>query len=116
MNNQKPSIESLEFKNLMLNFWDNHDFRNRTFAQVYKDFALSGIRLEKGSLEKCSSIKQLENVIAPIINEQNLKHLLYTVDLKDDVAESSNRLVTSMITRIAFKVFLRTYFTSKYGY
>ena len=99
----------------MLNFWNNHDFRNRTFAQVYKDFALSGIRLEKGSLEKCSSNKQLENVITPIINDNNLKQLLYTIDLKDDVAERSNRLGLSMITRIAYKVFLRTYFTSKYG-
>ena len=115
MKNQKPSIETLEFKNLMLNFWDNHDFRNRTFAQVYKDFALSGIRLEKGSLEKCVSNKQLENVIAPIINDNNLKQLLYIVDLKDDDVLRSNRLVVSMITRIAYKVFLRTYFTSKYG-
>lgn len=115
MNNQKPSIETLEFKNHMLNFWENHDFRNRTFAQVYKDFALSGISLEEGSLEKCISNEQLENVITPIINDNNLKQLLYTIDLKDDVAERPNRLVTSMITRVAFKVFLRTYFTSKYS-
>ena len=115
MKNQKPSIETLEFKNLMLNFWDNHDFRNRTFAQVYKDFALSGICLEKGSLEKCVSNKQLENVITPIINNNNLKQLLYIVDLKDDDALRSNKLILSMITRIAYKVFLRTYYTSKYG-
>ena len=115
MNNQKPSIETLEFKNLMLNFWDNHDFRNRTFAQVYKDFALSGISLQKGSLEKCNSNTQLENIFNPIINDNNLKQLLYTVDLKDDVKVRSNNLVIAIITRIAFKVFLRTYFTSRYG-
>lgn len=99
----------------MLHFWDKHDFRNRTFAQLYKDFALSGISLEKGSLEKCISNKQLENLLTPILNGNNLKQLLYTIDLKDDVIVRSNTLVITMITRIAFKVFLRTYFTSKYS-
>lgn len=115
MNNQNPSTETLEFKNLMLHFWDKHDFRNKTFEQLYKDFALSGIPLETGSLEKCISNKQLENVLTPILNENDLKQLLYTIDLKDDVIVRSNNLVLSIMTRVAFKVFLRTYFTSKYA-
>ena len=99
----------------MLHFWDKHDFRNKTFEQLCKDFALSGIPLETGSLEKCISNKQLENVLTPILNENDLKQLLYTIDLKDDVIVRSNNLVLSIMTRVAFKVFLRTYFTSKYA-
>ena len=50
-----------------------------------------------------------------ILNENDLKQLLYTIDLKDDVIVRSNNLVLSIMTRVAFKVFLRTYFTSKYA-
>ena len=115
MNNQKPSIETLEFKNLMLHFWDKHEFRNKAFKQLYKDFALSGIPLETGSLEKCNTNNQLEKLINPIVNDNNLNQLLYTVDLKDDLKIKTNNLILSIITRVAFKVFLRTYFTSKYA-
>ena len=70
---------------------------------------------KKESLEKCISNKQIENALTPILNENDLKQLLYTIDLKDDVIVRSNNLVLSIMTRVAFKVFLRTYFTSKYA-
>ena len=112
MNNQKPTIETSEFKNLLLNFWNEQEFRTQTFMQISKDFALSGINLSTHNLNKCSSQLELEQTIVSHVNDKNINTLLYIVDLHDELNNREEELARSIITRVAFKVFLRTYFDS----
>lgn len=114
MNNQKPSIENEQFRHLMDNFWNEGKFRKKTLDQVYKDFGLSGITLKIDSLEKCQTTIQLEDLLNRSIHPKNIDHLLYIVDLDIKVKSNSKNLALTIITRVAFKVFLRTYFDSEY--
>ena len=113
MNNQISSRENEQFRYLMDHFWSEDVFRKKTLDQIEKDFALSGILMQKGLIQKCSNRKDLEALIIQSINEKNIDSLLYIVDLKDNVITQPEKLAFTIITRIAFKVFLRTHFDSK---
>ncbi|RCL71875.1 MAG: hypothetical protein DBW72_06650 [Flavobacteriales bacterium] len=113
MNNQISSIENEQFRHLMDHFWSEDIFRKKTLAQIEKDFALSGILMQRGLIQKCSNQKDLEALIIQSINKKNIDSLLYIVDLKDNVKTKPEKLAFTIITRIAFKVFLRTHFDSK---
>lgn len=97
----------------MDHFWSEDVFRKKTLAQIEKDFALSGILMQRGLIQKCSNQRDLEALIIQSINEKNIESLLYIVDLKDNVITRPEKLAFTIITRIAFKVFLRTHFDSK---
>ena len=88
-------------------------FRNKTLAQIEKDFALSGILMQRGLILKCSNQNDLEALIIQSINEKNIDSLLYIVDVNDNVITQPEKLAFTIITRIAFKVFIRTHFDSK---
>lgn len=113
MNNQISTIENEQFRHLMDHFWSEDVFRKKTLAQIEKDFALSGILMQRGLMQKCSNQKDLEALIIQSINEKNIDSLLYIVDVKDNVITQPEKLAFTIITRIAFKVFLRTHFDSK---
>jgi len=113
LNNQISSRENEQFRYLMDHFWSEDVFRKKTLDQIEKDFALSGILMQKGLIQKCSNRKDLEALIIQSINEKNIDSLLYIVDLKDNVITQPEKLAFTIITRIAFKVFLRTHFDSK---
>jgi hypothetical protein len=114
LNNQKPSIENEQFRHLMYNFWNEDNFRKKTLDQVCKDFGLSGIILKIDSLEECKTTIQLEELLNRSINPKNIDRLLYIADLDIKVKSNSKSLALTIITRVAFKVFLRTYFDSEY--
>ena len=97
----------------MDHFWIEDVFRKKTLTQIEKDFALSGILMQRGLIQKCSNQRDLEALIIQSINEKNIESLLYIVDLKDNVITRPEKLAFTIITRIAFKVFLRSHFDSK---
>jgi len=98
----------------MYNFWNEDNFRKKTLDQVCKDFGLSGIILKIDSLEECKTTIQLEELLNRSINPKNIDRLLYIADLDIKVKSNSKSLALTIITRVAFKVFLRTYFDSEY--
>lgn len=110
LNNQMSNAETPEFRKILLNFWYEEEFRHKTYQQLSKDFSLSGINLQLDSLVKCTSQYELEVLISSVLTKKNTFRLLYIVDLKDHGESHQLNLSTSIITRVAFKVFLRTHF------
>ena len=47
LNNQISSRENEQFRHLMDHFWSEDVFRKKTLAQIEKDFALSGILIQR---------------------------------------------------------------------
>ena len=110
LNNQMSNAETPEFRKSLLNFWNEEEFRHKTYQQLSKDFSLSGINLQLDSLVKCTSQYELEILIDSVLTKKNTVRLLYIVDLKDYGESHPLNLSTSIITRVAFKVFFRTHF------
>ena len=81
MNNQISSRENEQFRHLMDHFWSEDVFRNKTLAQIEKDFALGGILIQRGLIQKCSNQKDLEALIIQSINEKNIDSLLSLIHI-----------------------------------
>jgi len=97
----------------MLNFWKEDVFRTKTYGQLSKDFGLCGIDIPISELEKCTSKEELYGKIEPKLSQVNIQRLLYIVDLKESLKGDSKRLSDAVFIRVAYKVFLRSFFISK---
>ena len=64
-------------------------------------------------LEKCTSKEELYGKIELKLSKVNIQRLLYIVDLKESLNNDSKSLIEAMIIRVAYKVFLRSFFISK---
>ena len=97
----------------MLNFWKEDVFRKKTYGQLSKDFGLCGVDIPISELEKCTSKDELYGKIEPKLSQVNIQRLLYIVDLKESLKGDSERLSDAVFIRVAYKVFLRSFFISK---
>ena len=113
MNNQNTHIASPNFQRLLSDFWKEDLFRKKTFDQLSKDFSLCGIDMPISDLEKCKSKKELNEEIGYKLSQVNIQRLLYIVDLKETVKSDNSSLTEALVVRVAYKVYLRTFFTSK---
>jgi hypothetical protein len=113
LNNQNLPIEVTKFQETWMNFWNEDDFRQQTFLQLSKDFALSGIDLSVDVLGKCRNNEQLVGLIEKKIDTHDLNRLLYVIDLKEAVLQQETNFIPVLIQRVAFKVFLRNYLSTQ---
>ena len=113
MNIQNTHIASQDFQTLLLDFWKEDLFRKKTFDQISKDFGLCGIDMPISDLEKCKSKRELNEEISYKLSQVNIQRLLYIVDLKETIKSDNSSLAEALVTRVAYKVHLRTFFTSK---
>ena len=113
MNNQNSPIEVTKFQIIWQNFWNEEDFRQQTFLQLSKDFALAGIDIPVKLLIKCENRESLVSFIKLKINPDNIKQLMYIIDLKEEKLEQETNFIPALIQRVAFKVFLRNYLSTK---
>ena len=97
----------------MLNFWKEDVFRTKTYGQLSKDFGLCGIDMPISELEKCTSKDELYGKIEPKLSQVNIQRLLYIVDLSETLKTNKIKLTEALIIRVAYKVFLRSFFISK---
>ena len=110
MNNQNLHIESKDFKRLILDFWKEDSFRKKTYNQLSKDFGLCGIDMPSSELEKCKSEEELHEKIGNQLSLANIQRLLYIVDLKETLKSNNKKLTDALLTRVAYKVYLRSFF------
>ncbi len=113
MNNQNTYIASQDFQRLLLDFWKEDVFRKKTFDQLSKDFGLCGIDMPISYLEKCKSKKELNKKIGHKLSQVNIQRLLYIVDLNETLKSNDASLAEVVFIRVAYKVFLRSFFISK---
>ena len=113
MNNQNLNIESKDFKRLILDFWKEDIFRKKTYNQLSKDFGLCGLDMPSSELEKCKNKEELNEKIGHILSLANIQRLLYIVDLKETLKSNNRKLTDAVLIRVAYKVYLRSFFISK---
>tara|TARA_B100000963_G_C22611049_1_gene664886 strand:- start:1451 stop:1801 length:351 start_codon:yes stop_codon:yes gene_type:complete len=114
LKNQNFNIESKYFQRLLLEFWKQDDFRKKTYDQLSKDFGLCEIDLPISEREKCTTQEELNDKIGQQVSQVNIQRLLYIIDLKETLNNDNKSLTETMVIRVAYKVYLRTFFVSKY--
>ena len=110
LNYSKSGADLEKFESKWTSFWAEDNFRSQTLAQISKDFWLAGININIEDLQQFKTLHALAEALNHEIECNPRPQLLYIVDLKEQKYEN---LGLAIIQRIAFKVFLRKYFTSQ---